>query len=72
MKSAQGVCTFDDITVMLAQDVRKTLRGPYWAWWLPHYIIGDGVELYEDGFRRLAEQALLETKTFFAGDPAAN
>jgi hypothetical protein len=38
---------------------------------LPHFIIGDGVNLYEGGYRELAEDALLQTEIFFAGDHAA-
>lgn len=37
---------------------------------LPSYVIGDGVNLYEGGYRELAEDALLQTEIFFAGDPA--
>jgi hypothetical protein len=38
---------------------------------LLRFIIRDSVDLYEGGYRRLAEQALSETEIFFAGDPAA-
>lgn len=38
---------------------------------LPRFVIGDGVSLYEGGYRELAEDALLQTDTFFAGDHAS-
>ena len=38
---------------------------------LPRFLIGDGVNLYEGGYRKLAEQALSDTEAFHAGDPAA-
>ncbi len=37
---------------------------------LPRFLIGDGVNLYKGGYRELAEDALLQTEIFFAGDHA--
>ena len=38
---------------------------------LPRFIIGKGVNLYEGGYIELAEDALLQTELFFAGDSAS-
>lgn len=38
---------------------------------LPRFVIGDGVGLYEGNYRKLAQQALLETDVFFAGEPTS-